>query len=143
MAQRLCNAVVCAFGQSPARLSHRSGSPISALCSSIRRARLTRPRRSQRWQATSSIVSLPCSSPRVIDPRLLIAAAPIALTAPRYHSGLLPNALPWGMLDSAYQAIFLTLVIALAIAVGDGKGTATVGYNVQIAVDAEHHLIVA
>ena len=24
-----------------------------------------------------------------------------------------------------------------------GKGTATVGYNVQIAVDAEHHLIVA
>ena len=24
-----------------------------------------------------------------------------------------------------------------------GKGTATVGYNVQIAVDTEHHLIVA
>jgi hypothetical protein len=24
-----------------------------------------------------------------------------------------------------------------------GKGTATVGYNVQIAVDVEHHLIVA
>ena len=28
-----------------------------------------RTRRSQRWQAISSIVSLPCSSPSVIDPR--------------------------------------------------------------------------
>src|SRR5256885_3240555 len=81
MAQRLFSAVVCAFGQSPARLFHRSGSPISAPCSSIRRARLTPPRRSQRWQATSSIVSLPCSSPIVIDPRLLIAAAPTHLLA--------------------------------------------------------------
>ena len=41
----------------------------------------------------------------------------LAFAAPRYHSGLLTNALPWGMLDSAYQAVFLTLVIALAIAV--------------------------
>src|SRR6266480_1961562 len=32
MAQRPCNAVVCAFGQSPARLSHRSGSPRAAYC---------------------------------------------------------------------------------------------------------------
>jgi hypothetical protein len=29
------------------------------------------------------------------------------------------------------------------VCVPSGKGTATVGYNVQIAVDAEHHLIVA
>src|SRR5205814_10606812 len=72
MAQRLFSAVVCAIGQSPARLSHRSGSPVSAPCSSINRARLTRPRRSQRWQLTSSIVSLPSSSPRVIDPRLIM-----------------------------------------------------------------------
>ena len=41
----------------------------------------------------------------------------LAFAAPRYHRGLLTNALPWGMLDSAYQAVFLTLVIALAIAV--------------------------
>src|SRR5437764_5772449 len=59
MAQRLFSAADRACWQSPARLSHKSGNPVSAPCSSIRRARGTRPRRSPRWQATSSIVSLP------------------------------------------------------------------------------------
>ena len=61
MAQRLWTVVVCAFGQPPARLSHRSGSPAFAPCSSISLARLTRPVRSQRSGATSSVVSLPYS----------------------------------------------------------------------------------
>src|SRR5205814_4101232 len=68
MAQRLFSAADRACWQSPARLSHRSGSPVSAPCSSINRARLTRPLRSHRWQLTSSIVSLPSSSPSAIDP---------------------------------------------------------------------------
>jgi hypothetical protein len=76
MAQRLFSAVDRACWQSPARFSHKSGSPVSAPCSSIRRARLTRPRRSQRWQATSSMVSLHCSSLGVIEPRALIAVSP-------------------------------------------------------------------
>src|SRR5205814_2311169 len=58
--------------------------PPPPLWSSIRRARLTRPRRSQRWQATSSILSLPCSSPSVIEPRLLIAATRLCRAALPY-----------------------------------------------------------
>src|SRR5690348_14527075 len=72
MAQRPFSAAVRAFGQSPARFSHKSGSPVSAPCSSISRARVTRPCRLQRWHLISSRSSLPCSSLREIDPRLLI-----------------------------------------------------------------------
>ena len=44
--------------------------------------------------------------------------------------------------DAPDQQVSLTDPDARSIATS-GKGTATVGYNVQIAVDAEHHLIVA
>src|SRR5215469_5674852 len=44
--------------------------------------------------------------------------------------------------DAPDQQISLTDPDARSMATS-GKGTATVGYNVQIAVDAEHHLIVA
>src|SRR5947207_7032072 len=50
-----------------------------------------RPRRSQRWQAMSSVVSLPCSSPSVIDPRALIAAAPTRLLRAEQQSGRHPG----------------------------------------------------
>ena len=44
--------------------------------------------------------------------------------------------------DAPDQQVSLTDPDARSMATS-GKGTATVGYNVQIAVDAEHHLIVA
>src|SRR6202047_3433326 len=44
--------------------------------------------------------------------------------------------------DAPDQQVSLTDPHARSMATS-GKGTATVGYNVQIAVDAEHHLIVA
>src|SRR5215469_16391072 len=44
--------------------------------------------------------------------------------------------------DAPDQQVSLTDFDARSMATS-GKGTATVGYNVQIAVDAEHHLIVA
>src|SRR5262250_2284574 len=44
--------------------------------------------------------------------------------------------------DARDQQVSLTDPDARSMATS-GKGTATVGYNVQIAVDAEHHLIVA
>src|SRR6476646_3588313 len=44
--------------------------------------------------------------------------------------------------DAADQQVSMTDPDARSMATS-GKGTATVGYNVQIAVDAEHHLIVA
>src|SRR3954451_408028 len=44
--------------------------------------------------------------------------------------------------DAPDQQVSLTDPEARSMATS-GKGTATVGYNVQIAVDAEHHLIVA
>src|SRR6266571_2117782 len=44
--------------------------------------------------------------------------------------------------DAQDQQVSLTDPDARSMATS-GKGTATVGYNVQIAVDAEHHLIVA
>jgi hypothetical protein len=44
--------------------------------------------------------------------------------------------------DAPDQQVSLTDSDARSMATS-GKGTATVGYNVQIAVDAEHHLIVA
>ena len=44
--------------------------------------------------------------------------------------------------DASDQQVSLTDPDARSMATS-GKGTATVGYNVQIAVDAEHHLIVA
>lgn len=44
--------------------------------------------------------------------------------------------------DSPDQQVSLTDPDARSMATS-GKGTATVGYNVQIAVDAEHHLVVA
>jgi transposase len=44
--------------------------------------------------------------------------------------------------DAPEQQVSLTDPDARSMATS-GKGTATVGYNVQIAVDAEHHLIVA
>src|SRR6266852_2558730 len=44
--------------------------------------------------------------------------------------------------DAPDQQVLLTDPDARSMATS-GKGTATVGYNVQIAVDAEHHLIVA
>jgi hypothetical protein len=44
--------------------------------------------------------------------------------------------------DAQDQQISLTDPDARSMATS-GKGTATVGYNVQIGVDAEHHLIVA
>src|SRR5215472_3202495 len=44
--------------------------------------------------------------------------------------------------DAPDQPVSLTDPDARSMATS-GKGTATVGYNVQIAVDAEHHLIVA
>src|SRR6201982_3287749 len=44
--------------------------------------------------------------------------------------------------DAPDQQVSLTDPAARSMATS-GKGTATVGYNVQIAVDAEHHLIVA
>ena len=44
------------------------------------------------------------------------------------------------VLDAPDQQVSLTDPDARSTS---GKGTATVGYNVQIAVDAEHHLIVA
>src|SRR5262249_2163300 len=44
--------------------------------------------------------------------------------------------------DAPHQEVSLTDPDARSMATS-GKGTATVGYNVQIAVDAEHHLIVA
>src|SRR6201981_3326833 len=44
--------------------------------------------------------------------------------------------------DAPDQKVSLTDPDARSMATS-GKGTATVGYNVQIAVDAEHHLIVA
>ena len=44
--------------------------------------------------------------------------------------------------DAPDQQVSLTNPDARSMATS-GKGTATVGYNVQIAVDAEHHLIVA
>ena len=44
--------------------------------------------------------------------------------------------------DAPDQQVSLTDADARSMATS-GKGTATVGYNVQIAVDAEHHLIVA
>src|SRR5208282_5880286 len=44
--------------------------------------------------------------------------------------------------DAPDQQVSLTGPDARSMATS-GKGTATVGYNVQIAVDAEHHLIVA
>jgi hypothetical protein len=44
--------------------------------------------------------------------------------------------------DAPDQQVSLTDPDARSM-VTSGKGTATVGYNVQIAVDAEHHLIVA
>jgi transposase len=44
--------------------------------------------------------------------------------------------------DAPDQQISLTDPDARSMATS-GKGTATVGYNVQIAVDAEHHLVVA
>jgi len=44
--------------------------------------------------------------------------------------------------DAPGQQVSLTDPDARSMATS-GKGTATVGYNVQIAVDAEHHLIVA
>src|SRR5213078_2351092 len=43
--------------------------------------------------------------------------------------------------DAPDQQVSLTDPDARSMATS-GKGTATVGYNVQIAVDAEHHLIV-
>ena len=44
--------------------------------------------------------------------------------------------------DAPDQQVSLTDPDARSMATS-GKGTATVGYNVQIAVEAEHHLIVA
>jgi hypothetical protein len=44
--------------------------------------------------------------------------------------------------DAPNQQVSLTDPDARSMTTS-GKGTATVGYNVQIAVDAEHHLIVA
>src|SRR5580693_3633954 len=44
--------------------------------------------------------------------------------------------------DAPDQQVSLTDPHARSMATS-GKGNATVGYNVQIAVDAEHHLIVA
>ncbi len=55
------------------------------------------------------------------------------LTAPPYTKYLTP---------SPDQQVSLTDPDARSMATS-GKGTATVGYNVQIAVDTEHHLIVA
>src|SRR5690242_14901581 len=42
-AQRLFSAVVCGLVQSPASVCHKSVNPVSAPCSSISRAKLTRP----------------------------------------------------------------------------------------------------
>jgi hypothetical protein len=52
--------------------SRRSPRLASAPCCSINRARLSRPRRSHREQATSSMVSLAAISANVNAPRLLI-----------------------------------------------------------------------
>lgn len=69
--QRLWSAVDCACSQSPASVSQKSGSPVSAPCSSINRARLMRPCRSHLWHLISSKSSLPTSSARVMEPRVL------------------------------------------------------------------------
>jgi hypothetical protein len=56
---RPMTAVDRACSQSPANVCHKSGSPVSARWSSIRRARLSRPCRSHRWHLISSKSSLP------------------------------------------------------------------------------------
>src|SRR4051794_25383022 len=59
-----------AFGQSPARIDPSSGSSMSPYCL-INRATCSRPRRSHREHATSSIAILSAKSPSVTEPRLI------------------------------------------------------------------------
>jgi hypothetical protein len=77
-------------GQSPARISRRSGNLAAAPWLSINLAMFNRPRRSQREQATSSMGTLPASSPNVTAPLLFIAAA----SSPAPHLGAISDSAP-------------------------------------------------
>jgi transposase len=67
---------------------------------------------------------------------------PEATGRPAYHPGLLLKIYVYGVNAAPSQQVSLTDPDARSMATS-GRGSGMVGYNIQAAVDAQHHLIVA